>query len=85
MKNETTPAVQTLAPDDKGIRTLEVLKDRLIDAPIDIVWDSILEEMGPASIGRGSARLLPVTVQTNRPLGPRWTAPEGTTTACCGC
>ena len=37
--------------------------------------------VGPTSIGRGSARFFAVTVQTNRPCGPRCTAAEGTTTA----
>ena len=30
-----------------GIETLEVRKELLIQAPIDIVWESLLEEMGP--------------------------------------
>ena len=77
MKNETTPAVQTLAPDDKGIRTLEVLKDRLIDAPIDIVWDSILEEMGPASIG-GDNKPMPMKVELFP--GGRWYRDTGSNT-----
>ena len=30
-----------------GIRTLDVRKDVLIQAPAEIVWESLLEEMGP--------------------------------------
>src|SRR5687767_12145437 len=30
-----------------GIRTLNVRKELLIQAPVEIVWESLLEEMGP--------------------------------------
>ena len=32
-----------------GIETLDVRKDLLIQAPPDVVWESLLEEMGPES------------------------------------
>ena len=32
---------------NNGLQTLEVIKDVVIDAPIDIVWESVLEEIGP--------------------------------------
>ena len=50
MKNEATSAVQMLVPDGKTIQTLEVVKDTPIDAPIEIVWESILEELGSAAM-----------------------------------
>ena len=37
--------------------------------------------VGPSSMGRGSAVLVPEITHANRPCGPRWTAAGGTTTA----
>ena len=33
--------------DQRGIQTLNVRKEMLIQAPVEIVWESLLEEMGP--------------------------------------
>jgi uncharacterized protein YndB with AHSA1/START domain len=50
VKNEPTSAVQMLVPDGQTIQTLQVVKDTPIDAPIEIVWESILEELGSAAM-----------------------------------
>lgn len=62
MKNEATSAVQMLTPEGKTIQTLDVAKESLIEAPIDIVWESVLEEMGPGGIG-GDNKPMPMKVE----------------------
>ena len=37
-----------LADGQPGVQTLNVRKETVIQAPLDIVWESLLEEMGPA-------------------------------------
>ncbi|MGB7158851.1 MAG: SRPBCC domain-containing protein [Tepidisphaeraceae bacterium] len=61
MKNEPTNSVQQLMP-EHTVQTLNVLKDVLVDAPIEIVWESILEEAGPASIG-GDGKPMPMKLE----------------------
>lgn len=69
MKNQSAPAVvQPLAPEG-AVQTLNIVKETSIDAPIDIVWESILEEMGPAGVhGDGS----PMPMQIELWPGGRW-------------
>jgi uncharacterized protein YndB with AHSA1/START domain len=50
MKNEATSAVQMLAPDGNTIQTLDVVKETLIEASVDIVWESVIEEIGSAAM-----------------------------------
>ena len=57
MKNEPASAVQMLAPDASAIQTLEVVKDSLIEAPLEIVWESILEELGSAAMAPNGASM----------------------------
>jgi len=61
MKNEPASAVQQLAAEG-GIQTLNVMKDTSIDAPIEVVWESILEEMGPAG-EHGDGSPMPMNVE----------------------
>ncbi len=75
MKNETPQSVQPLAPAGGEIQTLNVLKDTLIDAPIDIVWESVLEEMGPAGTA-GDDKPMPMKVELWP--GGRWYRDLGT-------
>ena len=77
MKNETPQSVKPLAPAAGEIQTLNVVKDTLIDAPIDIVWESVLEEMGPAGTG-GDGKPMPMKVEL-RP-GGRWFRDTGDNT-----
>ena len=63
MNNEHASAVQQLVPPtEAGVQTLEVLKDVSIDAPIEIVWESILEEAGPAGTG-GDGKPMPMKLE----------------------
>ncbi len=50
-------------------QTLEVTKHVEIHAPIDLVWESILEEMGPLN-QRGDGVAMPMTLETWP--GGRW-------------
>jgi uncharacterized protein YndB with AHSA1/START domain len=52
-----------------------VLKDTLIDAPIDVVWESVLEEMGPAGTA-GDDKPMPMKVELWP--GGRWYRDLGT-------
>ncbi|MDQ3440541.1 MAG: SRPBCC domain-containing protein [Planctomycetota bacterium] len=61
--------VHPLVAEGSGIQTLNVVKDVLIDAPLDIVWESILEEIGPAGThGDGT----PMPMQIELWPGGRW-------------
>lgn len=68
MKNEPSSAVQQLAPTG-AIQTLNVVKDVAIDASIDIVWESILEECGPAGTGESGK---PMPMKLEPWPGGRW-------------
>jgi uncharacterized protein YndB with AHSA1/START domain len=68
MKNDKPDAVQQLAA-EQGIQTLNVLKDTLIDAPIEIVWESVLEEMGPAGTAGDNS---PMPMKVELWPGGRW-------------
>jgi uncharacterized protein YndB with AHSA1/START domain len=57
MKNEATSAVQMLAPDGSSVQTLDVVKDLLIEAPIEIVWESVLEEVGTGAMAPNGASM----------------------------
>jgi uncharacterized protein YndB with AHSA1/START domain len=61
VKNDSPNAVQPLVADGE-IQTLNVLKDVVIDAPIDIVWESCLEEVGPAGT-HGDGKPMPMTIE----------------------
>jgi uncharacterized protein YndB with AHSA1/START domain len=74
VKNETPQSVQPLVAAGE-IQTLNVLKDTLIDAPIDVVWESVLEEMGPAGTA-GDDKPMPMKVELWP--GGRWYRDLGT-------
>ena len=61
MKNDTPDSVQPLVAAGE-IQTLAVLKDLVIDASIDIVWESVLEEAGPAGTG-GDGKPMPMKLE----------------------
>ena len=64
MNNAGSNAVMPLAPVEggAGIQVLNVRKDVVIDAPIDIVWESVLEEAGPGgTLNDGSP--MPMTLE----------------------
>ncbi len=54
---------------EQDIQTLEVLKDELIAAPLDIVFETILEEMGPHS-QQGDGTPMPMKLEAWP--GGRW-------------
>lgn len=45
----TATAGNGAAAEPSSVQTLDVRKDVLIQAPLDIVWESLLEQMGPES------------------------------------
>ena len=47
---QTTMSTTKPSPADASIQTLSVVKESQIGAPVDVVWESVLEELGPASI-----------------------------------
>lgn len=57
------------ATQDQTVQTLHVMKNEIIDAPLDIVWESILEEMGPGGLG-GKGEPMPMKVELFP--GGRW-------------
>ena len=61
MSNASASAVRPVTPGGE-IQTLNVVKNELIDAPLEIVWESVLEEMGPAS-AKGDGTPMPMTVE----------------------
>ena len=77
MKNQATSAVQMLVPDGKTIQTLEVVKDTPIDAPIEIVWESILEELGSAAMAPNGT---PMEMKIEPWPGGRWFRETGENT-----
>ena len=50
MKNEANSSVQMLTPEGKTIQTLDVVKETLIEAPLSITWESVIEEIGSAAM-----------------------------------
>ena len=42
---------------EEEVQTLQLIKKQHIQAPVDIVWESILEEMGPAMTQHGGTQL----------------------------
>jgi len=54
---------------ESPVQTLNIVKEISIDAPLDVVWDSILEEMGPANIGGGGS---PMPMKLEPWPGGRW-------------
>ena len=60
--NNANDSVQLLAPAGAEIQTLSVLKDVVIDAPLDVVWESCLEEIGPAGTG-GDGKPMPMKIE----------------------
>ncbi len=61
MKNSPADSTQQLVLEN-AIQALSVVKDVSIDAPIDIVWESILEECGPAGTG-GDGTPMPMKLE----------------------
>ncbi len=51
-----------LTTEEMPVQTLHVVKDERIDAPLDIVWESILEEIGPAGTG-GDDKPMPMKIE----------------------
>jgi len=68
MNKPATETIQPLAPEG-AIQTLTVVKQRSIDASIEIVWESMLEEMGPAGL---SANEKPMPMKLEAWPGGRW-------------
>ncbi len=62
MNNAPAPSVQALAAEGSLIQTLNVVKDVSIDASIDIVWESVLEEIGPAGT-HSDGRVMPMKIE----------------------
>ena len=58
-----------MQPAESLVQPLNVRKERLIEAPIEIVWDSVLEQAGPAS-ERGDGRPMPMVLEAWP--GGRW-------------
>jgi hypothetical protein len=55
MSNATATPARHAAP-QPAIQTLNVVKEVSIDAPVEVVWESILEEVGPGGThGDGSS------------------------------
>jgi uncharacterized protein YndB with AHSA1/START domain len=61
MNNATPNSVHPLAAAGE-IQTLNVLKDVVIDASLDVVWESVLEEIGPAGTG-GDGSPMPMKIE----------------------
>ena len=59
----------TQVAEQNAVQTLNVLKETTIDASIEIVWESILEEMGPAGTGENGA---PMPMKIEPFPGGRW-------------
>lgn len=56
-------------PAKASIETLDLLKELTIEAPIEIVWESILEEMGPAGTHSDGS---PMPMKLETWPGGRW-------------
>jgi uncharacterized protein YndB with AHSA1/START domain len=54
---------------EQAVHTLEILKDEVIAAPIDIVFETILEQMGPYNEAPGTG-VMPMTLEAWP--GGRW-------------
>ena len=67
--NNNANSVQALAPAGVEIQTLNIVKDVVIDASIDVVWESVLEEMGPAGTGADDK---PMPMKIELWPGGRW-------------
>jgi hypothetical protein len=48
MSNATATPSRAAAP-EQAVQTLHVLKQTTVEAAVEVVWESILEEIGPAS------------------------------------
>ena len=62
MNNMNPANVHPLVAEGSGIQTLNVIKDVLVEASIDIVWESVLEEMGPEGTA-GDNKPMPMKVE----------------------
>src|SRR6476469_6553756 len=58
-----------MTPAESPVHTLDVKKEQFIEAPIEIVWESMLEEMGPAS-AHPQGGLMPMVLEAFP--GGRW-------------
>jgi uncharacterized protein YndB with AHSA1/START domain len=76
MSNASASSVRPTTGADE-IQTLNVVKNELIDAPLEIVWESILEELGPAN-AKGSGTPMPMTIEPWP--GGRWYRDTGNNT-----
>jgi hypothetical protein len=63
-----TPAPPA-APQQQTVQTLHVQKELVIEAPLDVVWESILEEAGPGARG-GDGQPMPMKLEAWP--GGRW-------------
>ena len=59
----------TQLAEQNAVQTLNVVKEITIEASVQIVWESILEEMGPASTGPDGA---PMMMKVEPWPGGRW-------------
>ena len=67
--NNNPNSVQALAPAGVEIQSLNIVKDVVIDASIDVAWESVLEEMGPAGTGADDK---PMPMKIELWPGGRW-------------
>src|SRR4051812_42998130 len=68
MNNAGEQMLQPLSAEG-GLQALNIVKQTSIDAPIEIVWESLLEGMGPEAIG-GEGGPMPMKFETWP--GGRW-------------
>ena len=67
MNTATADSARAAAP-QQAPQTIEVLKELSIEAPVDVVWESILEEIGPAATGENG----PMPMKIEAWPGGRW-------------
>jgi uncharacterized protein YndB with AHSA1/START domain len=70
MSNATAPPPRTpAAATEASIQTLNIVKEVQIDAPVDVVWESILEEIGQGAMHTGNQ---PMPMKLEPWPGGRW-------------
>jgi uncharacterized protein YndB with AHSA1/START domain len=66
----TKPARPAAPQQPQAVQTLEIRKESVIDAPVEIVWESILEELGPVGIPGEAGKSMPMKLEAWP--GGRW-------------
>ena len=70
MSNATATAPRTpAAATDAAVQTLNIVKELQIDAPVGVVWESILEEIGDGAMHTGNQ---PMPMKLEPWPGGRW-------------